>query len=209
VAKTLLPDEERAIYVHRKAVGEDEKAATPADNKDLRPIQMSGGGGNRTRVRRSLAEGFYMRSRCLKVRSALPPSAGAWGRASPAWISLPIPPGGEWLTSPLIDALSHPVGENWKDVAGCLAASASSSLAVVVSHLFYEPMGPRHPYQSISPVHEPFPTHLVHSQSTVLDFVDSTRRSAVHDNPCAFHFVPALTAYKLFTPNQMNNTCLR
>ena len=78
---------------------------------------QNGGGGNRTRVRRSLAEGFYMRSRCLKVRSALPPSAGAWGRTSPAWISRPIPPGGEWFASPLNDALSHPAGENGKDVA--------------------------------------------------------------------------------------------
>jgi hypothetical protein len=119
VAKTLLPDEERAIYVHRKAVGADEKAATPTDNKELRPIQMSGGGGNRTRVRRSLAEGLYMLSRCLKVRSALPPSAGAWGQASPAWISRPIPPGGEWFASLLHDALSYPTGKNRKDVAGC------------------------------------------------------------------------------------------
>jgi hypothetical protein len=79
---------------------------------------QSGGGGNRTRVRRSLAEGFYMRSRCLKVRSALPPSAGAWGQASPAWNSRPIPPGEEWFASPLNDALSHPAGENGKDVAG-------------------------------------------------------------------------------------------
>jgi hypothetical protein len=53
VARTLLPDEERAIYVHRKTVGGDENAATPPNNKELRPIQMSGGGGNRTRVRRS------------------------------------------------------------------------------------------------------------------------------------------------------------
>jgi hypothetical protein len=115
-------------------------------------VNISGGGGNRTRVRRSLAEGFYMRSRCLKIRPALPPSAGAWGRASPAWISRPIPPGGEWFASPLHDALSYPAGENRKDVA-TYAASASSSLAVVVSHLFYEPMGPRHAtFAAITPV---------------------------------------------------------
>ena len=119
VARTLLPDEERAISVHRKAVGGDENAATPSNNKELRHFEMSGGGGNRTRVRRSLAEGFYMRSRCLKVRPALPPSAGAWGRASPAWISRPMPPGGAWFASPLHDALSHPAGESRKDVAGC------------------------------------------------------------------------------------------
>jgi hypothetical protein len=95
VAKTLLPDEERAIYVHRKVVGADELAATPPNNKELRQVRMSGGGGNRTRVRRSLAEGFYMRSRCLRIRSALPPSAGVWSQASPAWISRLIPPGGE------------------------------------------------------------------------------------------------------------------
>jgi hypothetical protein len=77
VARTLLPDEEHAIYVHRKVVGADEKAATPPDHKELRLFQLSGGGGNRTRVRRSLAEGLYMCIRCLKVRSALPPSAGA------------------------------------------------------------------------------------------------------------------------------------
>ena len=117
VAQALLPDEGRAIYVQRKVVGADEKAATPPDNKELRPMKTSGGGGNRTRVRRSLAEGFYMLSRCLKIRSALLPSAGAWSRASPAWISLPIPPGGEWLASPLNDALSHPAGENGKGVA--------------------------------------------------------------------------------------------
>ena len=80
-------------------------------------LSSGGGGGNRTRVRRSLAEGFYMCSRCLRIRPALPPSAGAWGRASPAWISRPIPPGGEWFASPLNDALSHPAGENGKDVA--------------------------------------------------------------------------------------------
>jgi hypothetical protein len=118
VVKTLLLDEERAIYLHQKSVGVYEKAATPANDKELRPIKTSGGGGNRTRVRRSLAEGFYMRSRCLKVRSALPPSAGAWGQASPAWISRPTPLGGEWLASPLHDALSHPAGESRKDVAG-------------------------------------------------------------------------------------------
>jgi hypothetical protein len=78
VAKTLLPDEERAIYVQRKVVGADEKAATPTDTKELRLFQMSGGGGNRTRVRRSLAEGLYMLIRCLEIRSALPPPAGAW-----------------------------------------------------------------------------------------------------------------------------------
>jgi hypothetical protein len=77
VAKTLFPAEERAIYVHRKVVGADENAATPPNNKELRLLKRSGGGGNRTRVRRSLAEGLYMLSRCLKIRSALPPSAGA------------------------------------------------------------------------------------------------------------------------------------
>jgi hypothetical protein len=78
VAKTLLPDEERAIYVHRKAIGANENAAAPPNNKELRHFQMSGGGGNRTRVRRSLAEGLYMLIRCLAIRSALPPPAGAW-----------------------------------------------------------------------------------------------------------------------------------
>jgi integrase len=53
VAKILFPDEERARYVHRKVVGADENAATPPSSKELRPNQMSGGGGNRTRVRRS------------------------------------------------------------------------------------------------------------------------------------------------------------
>jgi hypothetical protein len=48
VAKTILPDEERTIYVYRKALGIYEKAATPADNRELRPIKLSGGGGNRT-----------------------------------------------------------------------------------------------------------------------------------------------------------------
>ena len=66
VARTLLPDEERAISVHRKAIGGDENAATPSNSKELRHFEMSGGGGNRTRVRRSLAEGLYMLSRCLK-----------------------------------------------------------------------------------------------------------------------------------------------
>jgi hypothetical protein len=78
---------------------------------------LSGGGGNRTRVRRSLAEGLYMLSRCFEIRPALPPSAGAWGQASPAWISRPTPPGWERFASPLHDALSHPAGENGKDVA--------------------------------------------------------------------------------------------
>jgi len=36
-----------------KTVGADEKAATLSENKELRPTQLSGGGGNRTRVRRS------------------------------------------------------------------------------------------------------------------------------------------------------------
>jgi hypothetical protein len=48
MGKTLLPDDERTIDVHRKVVGADEKAATPTVNKELRPIQLSGGGGNRT-----------------------------------------------------------------------------------------------------------------------------------------------------------------
>jgi hypothetical protein len=47
-----------------------------------------------------------MRSRCLKVCSALPPSAGAWGRASPAWISRPIPPGSYELSCNLSRTIS-------------------------------------------------------------------------------------------------------
>ena len=77
IAKIFLPDEEHAIYMHQKAVGIYEKAATPTDNTEWRLLRMNGGGGNRTRVRRSLAEGLYMRSRCFRVRPALPPSAGA------------------------------------------------------------------------------------------------------------------------------------
>jgi hypothetical protein len=47
VERALLPDEERVICVHRKAVGADENAATPPNNKQLRHFQM-GGGGERT-----------------------------------------------------------------------------------------------------------------------------------------------------------------
>jgi hypothetical protein len=48
IATILLPVEESATCVHREAIGADENAATPPNNKELRHFQMSGGGGNRT-----------------------------------------------------------------------------------------------------------------------------------------------------------------
>ena len=82
VAQTLLPDQERATYVQRQSAEKSEPAATPLDVKELRPVAGSGGGGNRTRVRKPLVTA----STCLSGEeishlSNLPSRAGnmlAW-----------------------------------------------------------------------------------------------------------------------------------
>lgn len=80
MAQTLLPVVERALCVPQNLADEHTKAATPFNNQELRPLEESGGGGNRTRVRKpctadtSDTEATQIRTKSRHI-NALPDSA--------------------------------------------------------------------------------------------------------------------------------------